>query len=542
MNAGDARDLIDELAPRPSAKAWRWLQDALLELPGDALGEAVAHADAALVSWPDGLREGPDWYRRYANSLPMWKLVRALTSRNGFLAPPEEAQGAPPTTITRLHLENVGADAVEQVEKWPGIADVRSLRVTSWAGYSPGLAGRLIGALRPAIVEELHFEKQGPAADDVVSALTAQPWPALRALGFTSCRDDHVDGLLGASFAGRLESLHLSQATLSAEAAAKLVAGLGGSRLEALSFVRLLDPSLAAAVGASCGSLKSLRAPFATRSLAAFCLGAETRSLESLSLEYHSGTNAADCAVLAAWAGAASLRSFELVRGEGFDDAAFAALAGSAHLDGLRTLHLRECQLGDEGAEAWAARSNPGLRELVLATDRRLGDSGVLALTSSPGLSELRTLSLEEAAIGDESAKAIAASPQLRGLRELSLSRTHVSIQGLRALLKSDLAKGLEGLHLSYPSDKKERIGNAGAKLIAEAPSLLGLRRLSLAGQNMKQHVVVGAFGSSPHLVGLEELDLRDNPDFRDGMAAARLLRSAGLAKLREVQAAEEVI
>ncbi|MBX3126821.1 MAG: hypothetical protein KF718_08880 [Polyangiaceae bacterium] len=546
MEANDTKILIDELADRPSPKTWGWIQKALMKLPRAAMDEVVAHAEAALAAWPDELREGATWHkgqladRSPALRSPLWRLARTLRSAGRF-TPLPSMTGDTPSALVGLHLVDVGSQAMEVLAPWSGLARLKSLRVEAWQAYQPGWAARLLDGLDPARIHALHFARQGEALDEVISALTERDWPHLEALTLPECRDEHVEAICGAGFARRLRALTLDPRALSEESAPRLLMGLGSGTVVSLELVREPRPvsaTLAETIGGAYPGLASLRARLASGALASFCARAETRALSTLAATYESGTDAADCEALAAWPGATALRRLELVAGAKIDDAALAALAGSAHLSGLESATFEQCAFGEAGARALAGLG-ASLRELVIDRVPGLGDAGARALLASPAAATLARLALPETGVGDETARAVAeAASSLPELVEVDLSYGDVSIEGLRAILGSELAERLEGLHLSTPLDARRRLGAKGFEVVAaaEAPRL---RRLSLAAQDIDYYAWLGRLMSSAVLQRVEEMDLRDNPNFPDPESIGFDIEHLSLPHLFEIRAGE---
>jgi len=66
-----------------------WIQQALENVDAESLEGVVAHAEGALVDWPDALREGHPWHKGSPHmNGPRWRLVRALEVRGPFGALP----------------------------------------------------------------------------------------------------------------------------------------------------------------------------------------------------------------------------------------------------------------------------------------------------------------------------------------------------------------------------------------------------------------------------------------------------------------------
>ena len=125
-----------------------------------------------------------------------------------------------------------------------------------------------------------------------------------------------------------------------------------------------------------------------------------------------------------------------------------AALAGSSHLAGLWWLDLNGNPVGDDGAEALAG--SPGMRNLanLLLPDAGVGDRGAAALARSPHLVSLKTLDLSGGPVTDAGALALAATPGLPALAALHLHDTRVGEVGARALLAFADRRGLRWLGL----------------------------------------------------------------------------------------------
>lgn len=520
-------------------------------VPRAALDEVVAHAEQAVVAWPDELREGAPWHkgrladRSPALTSPLWRLVRTLRCGGHFTPLPSMSMSVTdsphaPSRLVGLHVLEVGSQALEVLASWAGLAQLRSLRIQAWQGYQPGWAARLLHGLDPAQVRELHFVHQGEALEEVIAALTGHDWPHLEALAPPECRDEHVEAICNATFARSLRSLVVDPRGLGDEGARRLLADLGSGTVESLELVREPRPisvALAETIGGAYPNLASLRGRLARGALAGFCAHAETRALSTLHVCYESGTDAADCETLAAWSGAEALRNLEMGAGAKIDDDALAALGRSVHLTGLESVTFEQCTFGEAGARAWAdGGAQP--RELVIDRVRELGDAAAQAIIASAGSARLVRLALPETGIGDATARALAeAAPRMPALVEIDLSYGNVSIDGLRAILGSELAARLEGLHLCTPIDASRRLGPAGFELIASA-SLPRLRRLSLAAQEIDFYAWLDRLESlsaprgarcagQPQLPGCGVRPLRDRAPRPSPPARAALRRGA---------------
>jgi Ran GTPase-activating protein (RanGAP) involved in mRNA processing and transport len=155
-------------------------------------------------------------------------------------------------------------------------------------------------------------------------------------------------------------------------------------------------------------------------------------------------------------------------------DAGLAALAGAAHLAGLRWLSLRRNQIGLPGIEALAA--TPHLKRLRILDlgYNPLGASGIAALARA-AWKDLRRLDVPGCGLGDEGAIVLAeCSPW--PLRSLCLASNGVTAEGVGALAGSALLFDLAYLGLSG-----NQIGDKGARALCESWSLSRQSKLDLA-------------------------------------------------------------
>jgi uncharacterized protein (TIGR02996 family) len=183
-------------------------------------------------------------------------------------------------------------------------------------------------------------------------------------------------------------------------------------------------------------------------------------------------------------------------------------LVRSPHLGRAPTLEFRT--LGDLRA---LVRS-PHL-EKVTGLILRFGgaeDDDARALASARTLPGLTALDLYRCGLTPAGIAALAASPRLAGLRELVLGGNTEEGEPVEGDAVVELLTGpdsrlsrLERLHLSY-----SRISDAGARALAAAPTLAGLRMLDL-GYNTIGTAGARALADSPHLQGLAYLGLCGN-------------------------------
>jgi uncharacterized protein (TIGR02996 family) len=214
------------------------------------------------------------------------------------------------------------------------------------------------------------------------------------------------------------------------------------------------------------------------------------------------------------------------------------AVARSEHLGGLKRLALTRNRLGDDAAEQLALSPKlANLEELDLG-ENAVGETGARALAASPHLGRLRRLELRGNRLGPAGAEALAGPERLASLERLGLAANEVglprllSLPGAHNLLRVpalDLAgngltaaavqaifyrpAGAEGevrlreLDLSF----NERLGDDGARLLAQCPHLAKLTRLRLAGCGIGDEGA-RALANCPHMNEVEELSLENNP------------------------------
>jgi uncharacterized protein (TIGR02996 family) len=202
-----------------------------------------------------------------------------------------------------------------------------------------------------------------------------------------------------------------------------------------------------------------------------------------------------------------------------------------------------------------AARALSGARFPALtalaghgSSNAKLDDTGIRALLRAGWFEQLRLLDLSHNALGDKGIRALAAHPVAGSLRSLHLEGNRFGKGGLMALARRGAFPALTTLVLGSCTDTFNRrnntsadlaaflskvqlpnlrrldlagwpLGNAGAKALAENPTLAGLTRLDL------ESCLIGDPGAralfdSPHLQNLVELRVQGN---RIGAAAGAL-------------------
>ncbi|MEL6181607.1 MAG: hypothetical protein AAFS10_21795 [Myxococcota bacterium] len=203
----------------------------------------------------------------------------------------------------------------------------------------------------------------------------------------------------------------------------------------------------------------------------------------------------------------------------GDDEALWYHLKYSEPLQQLTHLHMRANPLGEPGGVAVArSRFAPHL-EGVNLRETGLGPQSMEALAAGLG-PELRTLELSgNPAIRDDGIQALAQTSTALGITALHLNNCNLGPKGLEALLKAPMLQSVVWLDLCGNS-----IGVKGARLLGQRLGKLpSLKRLSLMSSRMGPQGAV-ALADSPHLGGLEQLDVR----FRDiGREGARALAQA---------------
>ena len=112
------------------------------------------------------------------------------------------------------------------------------------------------------------------------------------------------------------------------------------------------------------------------------------------------------------------------------------ALAGSPHLRDLAELDLRYCALGNAGLSALAAALDGGRLEVLHLQRNELTGKGVRALAAA-ALPSLRELDLRYNRLGGAGARVLAGSPIVAGLHALGLNLADVGREGARALAKA---------------------------------------------------------------------------------------------------------
>jgi uncharacterized protein (TIGR02996 family) len=254
-----------------------------------------------------------------------------------------------------------------------------------------------------------------------------------------------------------------------------------------------------------------------------------------------------------------SLRSLN-VESNGFSPRGLVELLSSPHLMGVTDFRLAYCWLEDALDELFGAGGvwrfpkldlgltrldDDGIRRLVslprvsILTDLNLGSirlltiEGVRAVAGSPNLGGLKNLGLGSNKIGDAGLAALASSPGLAGLEGLNLYGCDVGDEGMRALAES---KSIRLVRLNL---QRNKLGPAGARLLASSPNMSRLEELDL-GHNPIETGGARALADSPHLANLRKLNVQDGAIGDAGAEA--LAKSPHLRHLRDLGVADNGI
>jgi len=193
------------------------------------------------------------------------------------------------------------------------------------------------------------------------------------------------------------------------------------------------------------------------------------------------------------------------------------------------------------------------LTGLEFVDDRDLGDDEATEIASWPELARLSSLGLRRTALGVPGARALAESPYLGGLERLELRGNHVQAEGLRALAQATSLRSLVHLDVSHnwlaenavemlvgarlPALDSidlahNRIGNDGARHLAQARWLAGVRTLELGMTNIDGEGA-RALAHATWWPRLETLSLSNNRLGDPGAAALASVRAPSLRVLR---------
>ena len=203
-------------------------------------------------------------------------------------------------------------------------------------------------------------------------------------------------------------------------------------------------------------------------------------------------------------------------------------LANSSDLAQVWHLSLVRCWFLDAGLHALAASPHfTKLTHLAL-------DSGGFGLTSAASealfrsrvVERVRYLVLNQNLLGTPGLEQLARWRNIHRVKHLGLQGTCVDSGGLAKLVTSNLSE-LEMLNLNG-----NRIGDAGAELLARTAGLSSLLGLQIGGNQVAQDGI-RALSRASHLQSLRLLDLSHNPVGADGASA--LASSTAFPKLERL-------
>src|SRR5262245_43508415 len=178
------------------------------------------------------------------------------------------------------------------------------------------------------------------------------------------------------------------------------------------------------------------------------------------------------------------------------------AAPGLARITGL---DLGVLGLSDASGHFLAMLLGPlRLRELILRSNY-LGSTGVRDLVTSPAVSHLFVLDLDDNPMGSAGFLALARTPHLDRLTSLSLAGTRPGPDGVRALIDSRTLSALTALDLSHND-----LGDAGVSDLAASPAAARFTSLGL-NSNRIGDAGAQALVESPHLRGLKSLRMLNN-------------------------------
>jgi uncharacterized protein (TIGR02996 family) len=227
-------------------------------------------------------------------------------------------------------------------------------------------------------------------------------------------------------------------------------------------------------------------------------------SLKALRVHWGSLTGAA-LGYLANASALAGLELLELNSSMTASPAQAEAFARSPHLSRLRSLWLQNVILGSKGGQRlWSAFAWRQLASLRLVAAKL--DAAGLAGFGDIDFSALRKLFLNANRLGDAGAEVVARADALSGLRELDLGGNLIGQGGAAALAGASHLNRLERLALY-----RNAIPDASAALLAGAAHLRSLTHLNVSA-NLIGDAGMMALGRSRVLANLTELVAGENP------------------------------
>jgi uncharacterized protein (TIGR02996 family) len=146
------------------------------------------------------------------------------------------------------------------------------------------------------------------------------------------------------------------------------------------------------------------------------------------------------------------------------------------------------------------------LTQLTLSSAPAIGPAGAEVLAASPGIRNLRKLTLTNCGLGDGGLRALLASPHLIGLKELNVPSNGLTAGAVRALREWRHLRGLRVLDLS-----NNYLDDDGARVLSLCPSVERLNELDL-GLNRIHRSGAESLAQSPFLTRVRRLTLLGNP------------------------------
>jgi uncharacterized protein (TIGR02996 family) len=203
------------------------------------------------------------------------------------------------------------------------------------------------------------------------------------------------------------------------------------------------------------------------------------------------------------------------------------ALTRSPHLGAVRELTLAD-PLADISIAVLCASPLLGQLHSLNLGKCSLSAKAVTMLASSPRSQQLTSLAIGGCQFDVVAGQRMAESPYLRQLQSLSFCfndhfyRADLDADALRAMLATDWPQ-LTSLDLSQC-----RIGDAGARAIAESPGVAHVQELLLNNTEITDEGAL-AIANSPYLNALTNLSIPHSEEIRPALIA-RIHRNAGVA------------
>ncbi len=222
---------------------------------------------------------------------------------------------------------------------------------------------------------------------------------------------------------------------------------------------------------------------------------------------------------------------------------AIVKLLASPHLTHISSLNFEENIYGDEVAIALAASpyvvnitslnlGNNGDHRWPQAFNwqTNLTDLGIIALSRSAQLSNLKCLRLRGTNVVPQGVAALAASPYFSNLSSLDLSCTFIGSEGVQSLASSRCLSKLASLDIFGHED--ERICESDVIAVLESSNLANLASLNVAS-NWLGDSLFQELASSPGLNKLRSLNVANSGACDEGIY--ELVTSPHIANLRDL-------